>query len=100
MPVTEISFFLFLSTVYYFQHKDDMPACAELVTFRDTSADQILQTPGQHLYFRLWLGLTYNKALLIWFISLLVFFTAGRRKKNGTRRVPPTLCAVGLLIAA
>ena len=88
MPVTDISFFLFVTTVYYFQHKDELPACAELVTFRDVSADQILQIPGQHLYFRLWRGLTYNKALVIWFISLLVFVVMATEKKRGGRSPP------------
>src|SRR5436190_12650357 len=85
MPVTEISFSLFVTTVYYFQHKDDLAACAELVTFRDSSADQILQSPSHHLYFRLWRGLTYNEALLIWFVSLLVFVATGWRKRKNVR---------------
>ena len=102
MPLTDISFSLFVTTIHYFQHKDDLPACAELVTFRDVSADQILQIPGQHLYFRLWRGLTYNKALVIWFISLLVFVVMARRKAN-VRAISSfgiALTVVGLLMMA
>jgi hypothetical protein len=102
MPVTEISSFLFESTAYYFWHKEDLPACAELVTFRDTSADQILQIPGQHLYFQLWRGLTYNKALAIWFVSLMVFIAATRRLVNVWAIIAfgIALTGVGLLMVA
>ena len=103
MPVTEISSYLFVTTAYYFQHKDEMPACAELVTFRDASADQIRQIPSQHLYFRLWRGLTYNKALVIWFVSLLVFVVVARRKKVNVGAISAfgiALTAVGLLMIA
>ena len=50
MPVTDISSFLFETTAYYFEHKDEMPACAELLTFRDSNANQIRQIPCQHSY--------------------------------------------------
>ena len=73
MPVTDISDWLFDTTAYFFEHKDEMSACAGLVTFRDASAETINRIPSQHLYFRLWRGLTYNKALVIWSVSLLVF---------------------------
>jgi hypothetical protein len=103
MPVTDISLFLFVTTVYYFQHKDEMLACAELVTFRDTSSDQIMQIPSQHLYFQLWRGLTCNKALTIWFISLLVLVAAARRKRKNVGAISAfgiALTVVGLLMIA
>jgi hypothetical protein len=102
MPVTEISSYLFEATTYYFHYKDEMPGCAELVTFRDTSADQIRQIPSQHLYFQLWRGLTYNKVFVIWFISLLVFAVRARRKAN-VRAISAfgiALTVVGLLMIA
>jgi hypothetical protein len=103
MPITEISTYLFEATTYYFTHKDEMPACARLVTFRDASADQIRQLPSQHRYFRLWHGLTYNKALMIWFISLLVFVAAAQRRRTNGRAISAfgiALIAVGLLMLA
>ena len=103
MPVTDLSLFLFVTTVYYFQHKDDLPACAGLVTFRDSSAGQIMQIPSEHLYFRLWQGLTYNKALMIWLISLLVLLAAARRKRKNVRAISAfgiVLTVVGLLMVA
>jgi hypothetical protein len=103
MPVTELSSYLFEATTYYFKHKDEMPACATLVTFRDASADQIRQLPSQHRYFRLWRDLTYNRALMIWFISLLVFVTAARRKRTNVGAIFAfgiALTMVGLLMIA
>ena len=102
MPVTEISSYLFETTAYYFQHKDEMPACTELATFRDATADQIQQIPSRHLYFRLWQGVSFNNVLVIWFISLLVFVVMARRKANA-RAISAfgiALTAVGLLMIA
>jgi len=103
MPVTDISSFLFETTAYYFEHKNEMPACAELLTFRDWNAEQIRQIPFRHPYFELWRGLSYNKALLIWFLSLLFFFVVARRKKENAAAVSSlgiSLMAVGLPMTA
>jgi hypothetical protein len=103
MPVTEISSYLFETTAYYFSHKDDMPACAQLATFRDASTDQLRQVPLQHGYFRLWRDWTYNKGLLIWFVSLLAFVAAAQRRRTNVAVISAfgiALLVVGLLIVA
>src|ERR1700682_4302092 len=103
MIVTAISSYLFETTAYYFQHQDEMPACAELVTFRAATADQIQQIQSQHLYFRLWQGASYNNALVVWFISLLFFVAAARRQRMRVGAISAfgiTLIAVGLLMIA
>jgi hypothetical protein len=103
MPVTGISSFLFATTAYYFEHKDEMPACAQLVTFRDWSADQIRQIASQHPYFQLWRGLSYNKALVIWLLVLLLFVVVAWRKKANVTAVSSfgiALAAVGLPMTA
>lgn len=102
MPVTDISDWLFNTTAYFFDHKDEMSACAGLVTFRNASAETINRIPSQHLYFRLWRSLTYNKALVIWSVTLLVFLVVARRRKvNGAAICASgiALVGVGLLIA-
>jgi len=84
MSVTEIPDQLFNSTAYYFGHQEEMPDCARLVTFRDTTAETINAIPSQHPYFHLWLGLSYNNAFLIWLGCLLLFLVIARWKKmNG-----------------
>jgi hypothetical protein len=80
-----------------------MPACAELTTFRGTSAEIINQIPIQRVYFQLWKGLTYNKAFVIWFASLIAFVAVARWRKV---RVAPivafgiALTVVGLPMVA
>ncbi len=81
LPVTEISLFLFETTAYYFAHQEEMPACAELVTFRSASAGTIKRIPSEHFYFHLCRGLTYNRAFAIWFVSLVLFVVVARWKK-------------------
>jgi hypothetical protein len=102
MPVTDISDWLFVTTAYFFEHKDEMSSCAGLVTFRDASAETINRIPFQHVYFHLWRGLTYNKVLVIWFINLLALAILARRKEANVAAICAygiALVTVGLLIA-
>jgi len=103
MSVTEITDSLFETTAYFFGHKDEMPACARLVTFRDTSADIINRIPSQDRYFHLWRGLTYNRAFVIWFASLLVLLIIARRKNVNVETIAAfgiVLVAIGILMFA
>jgi hypothetical protein len=96
MPSTEISSSLFATTAYYFDNKEQMPGCAELVTFRGANAEKIWQLQFQHRYFRLWQGLSYDRALLVWVVALSIFvLTARRRKLN-----PGTISALGIALPA
>jgi hypothetical protein len=100
-PVTEIVENLFETTGYFFGNKDEMPACARLVTFRNATADSINRIPTQHPYFHLWRGLSYNKALVIWFVTLLVFVASGHWRKVSIGAVPSfaiALVVIGLLM--
>src|SRR5438067_1116555 len=102
-PATEIVDNLFETTGYFFEHKDAMPACASLVTFRDASLEAISRIPSQHSYFYLWRGVTCNKLFVIWFLSLLILLLIARKKKVNVRAIPSygiALVAVGLLITA
>jgi hypothetical protein len=103
MPVTEISSFLFETTAYYFEHKEEMPACTELVTFRGTSAETIRRIQSQHFYFQLYHGLTYNRVFVIWFASLVAFVVVARWRKVSAGPIIAfaiALTAVGLLMVA
>jgi len=82
MPSSEISSSLFAHTAYYFDNREQMPGCAELVTFRgDANAEKISQLPFQHRYFQLWQGLSYDRALVLWFVALSALVLAARRQK-------------------
>ena len=102
MPSTSISSQLFKSTGYYFEHKEEMRALESLSTFRNSSDEQIQQWPVQYGYFQLWRGLTYDKALLIWFLALLSHIVVTRTAPNGriTRSFGIALTAVGILMIA
>ena len=103
MSVTDISGWLFVTTAYFFEHRDEMPACARLVTFRDGSAETINRIPSQHRYFHWWRGLTYTWILVIWFLSLLVLAVLARHQEVNVAALSAygiALVAVGLLIAA
>jgi hypothetical protein len=92
MSVTEMTELLFETTGYFFDHQEDMAGCAGLVTFRNTNAETINLLPSQHPYFHLWRGLTFCKALVIWFGSLLLFLSTARRK----RVMAGTVCGFGI----
>ena len=103
MPVTDISDWLFVTTAYFFEHQEEMSACARLVTFRDATAETINRIRFQHVYFHLWRGLTFNKVLVIWFVSLSVLCVLARRKGVNVAAISAygiALLAVGFLIAA
>lgn len=103
MPETEIIDYLFGTTAYFFNHREEMPACAGLVTYRNTTADTIRDTPSRHSYFHLWQGVTYNGAFLIWLGTLLVFIVGTRRSRVSAAATPAfgiTLVVIGLFMAA
>ena len=80
MPITDITDHLFEMTTYFFQHRDEMPGCTGLVTFRDYNAETLMQLPSRFSYFHLWRRLTYNHASIIWIASLLTCIGVARRK--------------------
>jgi hypothetical protein len=94
LPSTVISDYLFATTAYYFEHKEEMPACANLVTFRGgASAASIQALRSEHGYFDSWQRLTYCGGVAIWLATLLAFILAACLK-----RFSPTATA-GLAIA-
>lgn len=104
LPSTVISEYLFATTSYYFQHQAEMPACANLITFRgDMNADKIWQLAFQYRYFHLWQGLSYSWAFLLWLGSGLVFLLVARLKSTSASAITGlgiALTVAGLLIFA
>lgn len=103
MTSTEVGSYLFTTTAFYFEHKDGMPQCAKLVTFRGTTADQIKSIPSQHLYFRLWERLGYQKVFVVWCLALVAVVVEARRRRLNVTRISAygiALTGIGLLICA
>ena len=92
---------LFATTAYYFQHRNDMPACARLVTFRgDASADRINKLFVDHRYFHLWERVTYRTAFVVWIAALIACVIVERRKaltSGRTNALGIALAIVGLI---
>ena len=103
MPATEITNYLFVTTTYYFEHKSELPGCANLVTFRGATADQIRSIPSQHLYLRFGQRVGYDKVLVLWLVALAAFVLAARVRginPGATIGFGVALTGVGLLICA
>ena len=99
-----ISEYLFATTTYYFDNKEELSACAGLVTFRaGMSKEKVLEYYNEHPYFHLWNRLPYLYVGAIWFVSLLLYLLAQRRKPAGPNNIAPygvALFGAGLLVFA
>jgi hypothetical protein len=103
IPTAEITNYLFATTAYWFEHKAEMPGCANLITFRNATPDQIRSFPSQHLYFRLWQVVGYDKMFVIWLLVLAAFVLVARLRRTNPGAITAfgiALTAVGLLICA
>ena len=103
MPLAAVSSYLFVATVYFFLHPDDMPACSRLVTFRNFSADRLMALPTENVYFRLWNRVSYNDLFFASLGGLLILTFLLRRNKQediGLIIYALVLIVSGLLIMA
>jgi hypothetical protein len=83
ITIPEVVAFLFVTTRFYFSHRDVMPQCASLITFRDKNADQIFAVFRNHSYFRHPKKLAYDALLLLWlaFLALRVVIAKIRKRE-------------------
>ncbi|MDQ6861349.1 MAG: hypothetical protein M3032_09370, partial [Verrucomicrobiota bacterium] len=103
VALSDIASSLFATTAYYFDHPAWMQQCANLVTFRDTTADALRTMPTQHRYFQIARGLTFKIALTIWFAALLAFAFASQYMRRSRPEIvcyAVSLTLVGLLMVA
>ena len=82
ITIPEVVAFLFVSTRFYFSHRDAMPQCASLITFRDRNADQIFAIFKNHSYFRHPKNVSYRTLLLVWVVLLAALFLIAKMRKR------------------
>jgi len=85
---------LFVSTDYFFSHRDKMPQCSRLITFRQ-SRDQLIA--ARKLFYFQWWNLLSFRAWDILALALLISAVIVNRKRR-ERNAPVILFAVSLCV--
>ena len=90
-----ISRHLFLSTAYYFENKEGMPACAGLVTFRaGMNYETLFQLFWRHRYFHFWSRVPYFGAAVLWLLSFLLYMVLRLRRRAHIPTIAPYAVAL------
>ena len=101
ITIPDVVSFLFVTTRFYFSHRDAMPQCASLVTFRGRDAADVFAIFKKHSYFRHPKNLSYRALLFFWLIGLALFLAIAKMRKQaaaGLTSYAAALTAVGLLM--
>ena len=101
ITIPDVVSFLFVSTRFYFSHREAMPQCASLVTFRSKDAEQVFAIFKKHSFFRRPKNLTYCAILCFWLISLALFAGIAKVRKQeaaGLVSYATALTVFGLLM--
>jgi hypothetical protein len=98
--IPDVTRSLFVHTIFYYSHREAMPGYASLVTFRDKSADEILDCYKRHSFFHNGKRLGYGFLWLLWLalISILAVVTRKRSREMAVVSYAATLTLVGLTI--
>jgi len=99
--IPDVVSYLFVTTRFYFSHRDAMPQCASLITFRDKNADQIFAVFKKHSYFRHPKNLSYLAFLVIWIVLLAALLLVAKIRKQdiaGLASYATALIVVAILI--
>ncbi|MGI9088280.1 MAG: hypothetical protein ACR2HH_11155 [Chthoniobacterales bacterium] len=89
---------LFRSTTFYFEHPDWMPQAANLKTFRNRTARDVLADLRQHRYFRQWKNCRYRTLFFVSLGGLVTLAAIGGVKNIELISYALTLTLVGLLM--
>ena len=79
--IPDVVAFLFVTTRFYFSHRDVMPQCASLTTFRGKNADQIFAIFKKHSYFRHPKNVSYRGFLFMWIVLIAAFVMIAKVRK-------------------
>jgi hypothetical protein len=97
ITIPEVVGFLFVTTRFYFSHRDVMPQCASLITFRNQSADQIYAIFKGHAYFHHPKKLTYRALLIFWLAFLCCLVLIGKLSKRNAADLSSYAAALTVL---
>ena len=97
ITIPEVVAFLFVTTRFYFSHRDVMPQCASLITFRDKNADQIFGIFKNHSYFRHPKNVSYRAFLFVWIVLLAALFLIAKMRKREIAEVASYATALILI---
>ena len=81
ITIPDVVAFLFVTTRFYFSHRDVMPQCASLTTFRSKNADQIFAVFKKHSYFRHPKNVSYRGFLFMWIVLFAAFVVIAKVRK-------------------
>jgi hypothetical protein len=101
ITIPDVVGFLFVTTRFYFLHRDEMPQCGSLVTFRGKDAAEVFAIFKEHSYFRHPKNVSYHALFLFWLISLGLFVAIARARGQEAVSIAAyaaALTAIGLLI--
>jgi hypothetical protein len=101
ITIPDVVSFLFVSTRFYFSHREAMPQCASLTTFRDKNADQVFAIFKKHSYFRYPKNVSYRVFLFLWLVLLALFLLVAKMHKSRAAELASftvALTGVGLLM--
>jgi hypothetical protein len=70
--IADINRSLFAHTIFYYSHREAMPGYAALVTFRDRSADEILDCYKRHSFFHPGKRFRYGLVWFLWLALLVI----------------------------
>jgi hypothetical protein len=101
ITIREVVAFLFVTTRFNFSHRDAMPQCASLISFRDKNADQIFAVFKKHSYFRHPKNVSYCAFLVIWIVLLVAFVLIAKIRKRdiaGVALYTTALIVIAMLI--
>jgi hypothetical protein len=73
VTIPDLVGFLFATTNFYFSHREAMPQCASLVSFRGKDPSQVIAVFKKHSYFRHSKNVSYRRLLLFWVAVLGLF---------------------------
>jgi hypothetical protein len=85
------------STAFYFRFRETMPKAANLVTFRGTTEQGLLQHLKKHPYLRAWKKLPAGLAIGVVAAGVVALGVLGRRSRRNAAALG---CAVALLVVA